>query len=255
MKITFLGTGTSQGIPVIGCDCAVCQSLDYRDKRLRTSLHLEIEGKSIVIDSGPDFRQQLLQNRIQKLDALLFTHEHQDHVAGLDDVRPFNYIQKQVMPIYAHERVLRRLRKSFDYAFAEEKYPGAPQLDVHELDGESFEVCGIEVTPVEVMHGKLPVFGFRFGKFAYVTDVNFISAASIEKLQDLDVLVLSALHHQEHHSHFTLKQACEMVKKIKPKQAFFTHFSHQVGKHAEIEPTLPPKMKMAYDGLSVWVED
>lgn len=249
MKITFLGTGTSQGVPVIGCDCPVCSSLDFRDKRSRTSLHLEIEGKSLIIDTGPDFRQQMLQSNIRRLDAVLYTHEHKDHTAGLDDIRPFNFSQQMDIPIYGTERVLTQIKREFSYIFEKVKYPGVPGIKVNEIHNKPFTVEGIQVIPIEVLHYRLPVFGFRFSDFTYITDASFISDEELEKVKGTKVLVLNALQIEHHISHFTLDKALEMVDLIQPEKAFFTHISHKMGTHREVEENLPNHIKLAYDGL------
>ncbi|MGF1534021.1 MAG: MBL fold metallo-hydrolase [Bernardetiaceae bacterium] len=251
MKAIFLGTGTSQGVPVIGCDCAVCRSDDPRDQRLRTSFYVQCSGKHLVIDAGPDFRQQVLRARIPTLDALLLTHQHQDHVAGLDDVRPFNYLQDKPTQIYATPPVIARLRTAFAYAFEADPYPGAPRLEVHPIDEQPFVAAGLDVTPVPVMHGQMPVMGFRLGDLSYVTDVSAISAASMKKLEGSRVLVLSALRRHPHHSHFSLEQALAVIAKLSPEQAFLTHISHQMGLHAEVNRELPPNVRLAYDGLTI----
>jgi phosphoribosyl 1,2-cyclic phosphate phosphodiesterase len=251
--LTFLGTGTSQGIPVVGCQCAVCRSLDFRDKRLRTSVHLDIEGKSFIIDSGPDFRQQVLQNRISHLDALLFTHEHKDHTAGMDDIRGFNFIQGKPVPIYARERVIRQLRQEFAYVFAEEKYPGVPEVDVHFIENQPFDIGPFTFHPIEVMHHKLPVFGFRVGNLAYITDANHIPEAEKDKIQGVEVLVLNALRYKKHISHYNVEEALELVEELRPQQTYFTHISHQLGLHEEVSKMLPGHVALAYDGLQVEV--
>ncbi len=251
MRITFLGTGTSQGVPVIACGCEVCRSLDFRDKRLRVSIHIEIEGKSFVIDTGPDFRQQMLRERIQNLDAVIFTHEHKDHTAGLDDVRAYNFSQKKDMPIYARPTVLEQIQQEFAYAFAEIKYPGTPQITLNEIYHSPFEVEGITFNPIEVLHYKLPVYGFRVGDFTYITDVNYISDQALEKVKGSKVLVIGALRKEKHISHFTLDEAIEVFKKVQPEQGFITHISHQMGLHREVEEELPPFVRLAYDGLSI----
>lgn len=251
MIVTFLGTGTSQGVPVIGCDCHVCSSLDYRDKRLRSSIHLDINGKSLVIDTGPDFRQQMLRARISRLDAVIFTHEHKDHTAGMDDIRPFNFSQKVDMPIYATEKVLRQIKKEFSYIFEEIKYPGVPTVIPHIIDNNPFEVEGIPVIPIEVMHYRLPVLGFRFGDFTYITDAKTISEKEIEKIMGTKTLVINALQHSHHISHFTLEEALKMVDRIKPETAYLTHISHKLGTHHEVEKKLPDNIKLAFDGLSI----
>ncbi|MFN3380794.1 MAG: MBL fold metallo-hydrolase, partial [Runella zeae] len=202
MVVTLLGTGTSSGVPLIGCSCEVCRSLDYRDKRLRVSVHILIEEKSFVIDTGPDFRQHMLREGINQLDAVLFTHQHKDHTAGLDDVRAFNFLQQRDMPVYGRAQVLEQLQQEFEYAFAEFRYPGIPRLQLHEIHNEPFSIEGIEFVPIDVLHHKLPVFGFRVGDFAYLTDVNHIPESEYAKLQNLDTLVLGALQHEPHISHF-----------------------------------------------------
>ena len=249
MQITFLGTGTSQGVPVIACSCEVCQSIDFRDKRLRVSIHIEINGKSFVIDTGPDFRQQMLRERIKNLDAVIFTHEHKDHTAGLDDVRAFNFFQKRDMPIYARKQVLEQIKQEFAYAFTDIKYPGIPQIELNEIHNQPFEVAGINFTTIEVMHLHLSVFGFRIKDFTYITDVNFISEEEIEKVKGSKVVVIGALRQEKHLSHFSLLEAIEVIKKIAPEQAYITHISHQMGLHREVEMELPPFINLAYDGL------
>ncbi|MCV9386105.1 MBL fold metallo-hydrolase [Reichenbachiella ulvae] len=251
MKITFLGTGTSQGIPVIACECEVCSSVDFRNQRLRSSIMVEQNGTNLVIDTGPDFRQQMLTNRVKQLDAVIFTHEHKDHVAGLDDIRSFNYKQKKDMPIYATAQVIDRLKEEFSYAFAAQKYPGVPTFEVKEIFNKPFTVQNVNIEPVEVMHYKLPVFGYKFGSFAYITDAKTISETEKEKLKGLDVLVLNALQVKEHISHLTLEEALALVDELKPKKAYFTHISHYLGHHAEVEKMLPDNVSLAYDGLTI----
>ncbi|WP_345237528.1 MBL fold metallo-hydrolase [Hymenobacter saemangeumensis] len=255
MKVTFLGTGTSSGVPMIGCSCAVCRSLDYRDKRLRVSVHIETEGRSLVIDSGPDFRQQMLRAGVTHLDALLFTHEHKDHTAGLDDIRAFNFRQQQDMPLYAEPRVLRQLQQEFAYIFAEHKYPGIPRviLNAIEHDDAPFDVLGLRVQPLRALHHRLPVLGFRIGGFCYLTDANFLSPETLEQLRGAEVIVLNALRREQHISHFTLAQAIEILEEVKPARAYLTHISHQLGRHAEVEQELPSWIRLAYDGLQVQV--
>ena len=250
MKITFLGTGTSQGVPVIGCNCAVCQSENPKDKRLRCSIAIEENGKRIIIDSGPDFRQQLLRENITDVDAIIYTHEHKDHVAGLDDVRPINHFHKKDMEIYAEARVIEALKREFQYAFTANKYPGVPQLNLHEIENKPFQVSGFEVLPVRVMHHKLPVYGFRIGNFAYITDANYIAPEEMDKLKNLDVLVLNALRYQEHISHYTLDEAIEVINVLKPTRAFLTHISHWLDLHEVVNKTLPPHISLAFDGFS-----
>ncbi|MBT0812609.1 MBL fold metallo-hydrolase [Litoribacter ruber] len=251
MKITFLGTGTSQGVPVIGCSCEVCTSLDFRDKRLRTSVHLEVDGKSIVIDTGPDFRQQMLRENIRDVDAVIFTHEHKDHTAGLDDIRPFNFMHKRDMPIFGRQQVLEQIKREFSYIFENHSYPGVPKVQPVEITNQPFIAEGVPVTPIDVLHYKLPVFGFRVQDFTYITDANFISEAEIEKIKGSKVLVLNALRLKDHISHFTFEEAIEMVERIQPEKAYFTHISHQLGCHSKVEKLLPPHIRLAYDGLKI----
>ncbi|SDL57970.1 MBL fold metallo-hydrolase [Siphonobacter aquaeclarae] len=250
MTITILGTGTSQGVPVIGCDCDVCRSLDFRDKRLRVSVHVESEGRSLVIDTGPDFRTQALRERIRHLDAVLFTHAHKDHTAGLDDVRPFNFRQNTDIPLYGQAAVLEQIRVEFAYAFAEHKYPGIPRLELNPIGNEVFSILGLDILPVEVMHHRLPVFGYRIGDFVYITDANFIPPAELEKIRGCKILVLNALQRgPKHISHFTLPEALEVIDQIRPEAAYLTHISHKMGLHQEVEASLPPGVYLAYDGL------
>ncbi|MFY0598028.1 MAG: MBL fold metallo-hydrolase [Cyclobacteriaceae bacterium] len=251
MTITFLGTGTSQGVPVIACDCEVCRSIDFRDKRTRSSIHIQVDNQSFVIDTGPDFRTQMLRERIKHVDAILFTHEHKDHTAGMDDVRSFNFAQKMDMPVYADQRVINQLEKEFSYVFAKEKYPGVPSVQVHNINNSSFDINNVQITPIEVMHYKLPVFGFRIKDFTYITDANYISAEEIEKIKDTKILVLNALQKTEHISHFTLDQAIEMANVIKPEKCYFTHISHRLGKHRDVAEELPSNCELAFDGLKI----
>ncbi len=253
MKVTFLGTGTSQGVPVITCNCEVCSSLDFRDKRLRTSIHIQSENKSIVIDTGPDFRQQMLRERIEHLDAVVFTHEHKDHTAGMDDVRAFNFRQGGEMPVYGTDRVIEQLKKEFSYAFAEKKYPGVPRIKTIEIKNERFTVEGVEFLPVKVLHYKLPVFGFRIGDFTYITDANAIPETEFEKIRNSKVLVLNALQKESHISHFTLDEALDIAREINADKTYFTHISHRLGTHHEISAELPNNVELAYDGLSIEV--
>lgn len=251
IKITFLGTGTSQGVPLIACNCEVCTSNDLRDKRLRSSVLIETAKTRIVIDSGPDFRQQLLREKIKKLDAVVFTHEHKDHIAGLDEVKAFNFLNKMRMPVYATERVQQALKREFAYIFSEEKYPGIPEIDLYGFDNEVFNVGDIVLEPINVMHYKLPVKGFRVGDFAYITDANFIADTEKEKLKGLKVLVINALRNEPHISHFTQQEAIEMVKELKPEKAYFTHISHQLGLHQTVGNNLPAGIELACDGLQL----
>ncbi|QNL21124.1 MBL fold metallo-hydrolase [Hyphobacterium sp. CCMP332] len=251
MKLTFLGTGTSQGVPVIGCDCKVCRSLDFRDDRLRSSVHIEDGDTSIIVDSGPDFRQQVLRERIRKMDALLFTHEHKDHTAGMDDIRSFNFLQKKDMPVYARKEVIEQLKREFAYIFENLPYPGIPRIKVEEIENKSFTIGNTEIIPIEVMHMKLPVFGFRFGDITYITDAKTISEKERKKIRGSKVLVLNALHQKEHYSHLNLKEAIALAKDLKAEKAYFTHISHWMGLHEEVEKDLPENMFLAYDGLKL----
>lgn len=254
MVVTLLGTGTSSGVPLIGCDCEVCRSLDYRDKRLRVSIHVEINDKSFVIDTGPDFRQQMLREQINRIDALLFTHQHKDHIAGLDDIRAYNFKQKTEIPIFGRREVLNQIETEFAYIFASHKYPGIPSVTLHEIVNEPFMIDNIPFTPIDVWHHKMPVFGFRIGNFAYLTDVNRIPEDEIPKLLGLDVLILGALQQEPHISHFSLSQALEVVEMLQPKQTYFTHISHRLGTHRAVEKTLPNHIKLGYDGLKIFVK-
>lgn len=251
MKVTFLGTGTSQGVPVIGCACDVCQSLDYRDKRLRSSVHLTVNNKSIVIDSGPDFRQQMLREQILRLDAILFTHAHKDHIAGLDDVRAYNYLQHIDMPVYGTSNVLEQLKVEFYYAFEKFKYPGIPQIQLVEMTDTPFMVQGIPVTPLPVLHYKLPVMGFRINDFSYITDANHIPDSTYELLKGTKVMVINALQREKHLSHFNLAEALDVAHKIGAEQTYLIHISHKLGAHKVVEKELPKSVALAYDGLSI----
>ena len=253
MNVTFLGTGTSGGIPVLTCDCEVCNSLDYRDKRLRVSVWIEVEDKSFVIDTGPDFRLQALRERIPRIDGIIYTHEHKDHTAGLDDIRPYNYLHgTQHLDLYGHSRVLAQLKREFAYAFEEQKYPGVPLINVHEIEGHhSFKIKDEIFTPIEVLHHHLPVLGFRIQDFTYITDVNSISDQELEKVYGSKVLVLGALQRQKHISHFTLDEAIEVAQKVNADMTYFTHISHKMGLHSEVEKELPQNIRLAFDGLKV----
>lgn len=249
-----MGTGTSQGVPVIACPCVVCASCDPHDQRLRCSVLVQTRGKNIVIDSGPDFRQQMLRAGVIRLDAILFTHGHKDHTAGLDDVRAYNYIMQRPTDVYAEERVQKVLRREFAYIFTETKYPGVPELNIHTINnGASFAIDNITVIPIRAMHMNLPILGFRFGQFAYLTDANSISMEEKVKLCDLDCLVINSLRKEPHISHFTLNEALSLIDEVKPQQAYITHISHQMGLHQQIQAELPPNVFLAYDGLEVHV--
>jgi phosphoribosyl 1,2-cyclic phosphate phosphodiesterase len=252
MKITFLGTGTSQGVPLIGCNCEVCTSPDARDNRLRSSVMIEDRGSVFVIDTGPDFRQQMLRHKVQKLDAVVFTHEHKDHIAGLDDVRPFNYLNDQVMDVYATERVQGALKREYAYVFSGDDYPGIPKLKIHTIHEDvPFVIRDTEFTPIKVLHHKLPVLGFRVGGFTYITDANFIPREEMEKIRGSEVVVINALRREKHISHFTLDDAVQLLEQLKPKRGYLIHISHQLGKHSNIEKDLPKGIFCAYDGLEL----
>ena len=251
MTITFLGTGTSQGVPVIACECEVCTSTDKHDKRLRTSVLIETDGKVIAIDSGPDFRYQMLRAGVKHLDAVVFTHEHKDHTAGLDDIRAFNFVQQAPMDIYAVPRVQESLKREFSYIFAAYKYPGIPQLNMHTVDLDPFFIGPVEVTPIEVMHYRLPVLGFRIKDFTYITDAKTIAPAEMEKIKGSRVLVINALQREPHISHFTLDEAIALAKQIGAQTTYFTHISHRLGKHADVSAELPKGIALAYDGLKI----
>jgi len=251
VKITFLGTGTSQGVPLIACTCEVCTSEDSRDKRLRTSILLEFNDIAIVVDTGPDFRQQMLREKVKRLDAVLFTHEHKDHIAGLDDIRAFNFILKRKIDVYASDRVQDAIRREFAYIFSDTKYPGIPEIELHTIQNKPFEIQGIPVIPIEVLHYKLSVFAFRFGDFVYITDANAISQQEKKKIMGCKILVINALRRQAHVSHFTLQEALDLIAELKPEKAYLTHISHQLGKHSNIEKELPSGVFQAYDGLQI----
>jgi phosphoribosyl 1,2-cyclic phosphate phosphodiesterase len=253
MKVTFLGTGTSQGIPVIGCNCKTCLSDDFMDNRLRVSVQIEINDKIIVIDVGPDFRQQMLKAGTIKIDAILITHEHSDHVAGIDDIRPFNFMYKMDMPFYATANVQKVLIQKHPYIF-EARYPGVPRIKLHTISkAKKFKVADISVVPIEIFHGKLAILGFRIGDFAYLTDFKTIDDKEVLKLKGIKVLVVSALQHKTHHSHSSFQESVDFVNKIGVPKAYFTHISHKMGSHIETENLLPKHIRIAYDGLVIEV--
>jgi phosphoribosyl 1,2-cyclic phosphate phosphodiesterase len=251
MRITFLGSGTSQGVPVIGCTCDICSSLDFRDKRLRSSIQVEVSDRSFVIDTGPDFRQQMLRERVKRIDAILFTHAHRDHTAGLDDVRAYNFMQRMDMPVYGRQEVLDQLKIEYAYAFMKDSYPGIPRLLLNLIDDKPFSIHGVDIIPLLVTHLKMPVLGFRFANFSYITDANHIPEATLDKLIGTEVLVLNALQLDPHISHFNLDEALDMVEKIKPSRTYFTHISHKLGLHADVSKQLPDNVMLAYDGLQI----
>jgi phosphoribosyl 1,2-cyclic phosphate phosphodiesterase len=250
VKITFLGTGTSQGVPVIACDCATCLSSDVNDKRLRTSVLLETHDTTLVFDAGPDFRQQMLTEHVTRLDAILLTHEHKDHIAGLDDVRAFNYKSQDAIDIYCEDRVQKVIKKEYSYVFSEYQYPGIPKMRLNPVTEHDFDIKQLHIVPVRVFHYRLPVFGFRIGNFAYITDANYIPEESKEKLYGVKYLVINALRKEKHISHFSLREAIDFIRAISPKKAFITHISHQMGLHNEVSRELPPGIMLAYDGLN-----
>ena len=251
MKITFLGTGTSQGVPLIACKCEVCTSTNVKDKRLRSSIMVETSTTTIVIDTGPDFRQQMLREQVEQLDAVVFTHEHKDHIAGLDDVRAFNFINGKHIEVYATSRVQAAIKREFAYIFAEDKYPGIPLINLHEINIAPFKINHIEFIPIEVMHYKMPVLGFRIADFTYITDAKSISEKEKEKIKGSKVLVLNALRREEHISHFTFQEAIDLAKELDVEQAYFTHISHQLGLHEQVSEELPTNIFLAYDGLKL----
>ncbi len=249
--VTFLGTGTSQGVPIIGCDCEVCRSQDPKDNRLRTSILIESPEAKVVIDSGPDFRQQLLREKLKTLDAVVFTHEHKDHIAGLDEVKAFNYLNKMRMPVYATERVQHAIKREFAYIFSEEKYPGIPEIDLHTVTNEPIHIKDIELLPIDVLHYKLPVKAYRIKDFTYITDANLISDEEKEKIKGSKIIVVNALRKELHVSHFTFQQAIDLMIELEPERAYFTHISHQLGLHDVVSKELPDFIKLAYDGLKI----
>lgn len=252
MTVTFLGTGTSQGVPVIACDCEVCQSENAKDKRLRSSVLIEVNGVSFVIDTGPDFRQQMLREHVIKLDAVLFTHSHKDHMAGMDDIRAFNFKQQKPMDIYARQDCWQRIKLEYDYVFASNKYPGVPTVnEIVISENKPFEVNGVEVIPILVWHYKMPVLGFRIGDFTYITDANRIDQEEMDKIKGSKVLVLNALQKTEHISHFTISEAIDVAQEINAAHTYFTHISHRLGLHNVENKLLPNGIKLAFDGLKI----
>jgi len=253
MKIIFLGTGTSQGVPIVGCDCTVCLSTNPLDKRLRSSVYIEVNGLRLTIDSGPDFRQQLLTNNIGDLDAIIYTHEHKDHIAGLDDIRPINFLRKKDVDLYAEGRVLETIKTEFHYAFSDMKYPGLPQLNTFEITEDQFSIGDLVVTPIRVNHHKLPVLGFRINEFVYITDASSISDAELEKCMNCRVMVINSLREEEHFSHFNLEQAIGILQRVNPERGYLTHISHMMPNHKTIAAQLPRGIMPAFDGLQLHI--
>lgn len=250
MKVTILGSGTSQGVPVIACDCEVCRSTDKRDKRLRCSAMIEIGDRKIVIDAGSDFRYQMLRAGVKDVRALLLTHEHKDHIGGLDDIRAFNWVKQGKVDVYSNRRTVEAVKRDYAYAFEEVRYPGVPDMDLHVVGEDPFYIDEVEVVPLTVMHYKLPVTAFRIGGFAYITDANYIPEEGMRKLEGVECLVIDALRRERHLSHFSLEEALEVIRRLGVKRAFLTHVGHQMGLTREVERTLPANVRLAYDGLT-----
>lgn len=253
MKLTILGSGTSLGVPVVACRCAVCQSPDWHDRHLRTSALVETEeGRNILIDIGPDFREQMLRERVMHLDSILITHAHRDHVGGIDDIRSFNYVQNQKMEVYCNKEAREAIERDYHYIFVPHEFPGLPEANLHELTGdEPFNAAGVEIMPIKAMHKNLPVLGYRIGGLVYVTDANYIAPAELRKMEGADVMVINALRKAKHFSHFCLPEALAIIAQVKPREAYITHVSHEMGFYAEVSKELPPHVHIAYDGLKV----
>tara|TARA_B100000900_G_scaffold255232_1_gene217477 strand:- start:212 stop:973 length:762 start_codon:yes stop_codon:yes gene_type:complete len=253
MEITFLGTGTSQGVPVITCKCEVCLSDNIKDKRLRTSVLVKYKQKSIVIDTGPDFRQQMIRENVETLDAILFTHSHMDHTAGLDDIRSYNFKSKKPMEIFCSDEVLKALKMQFSYIFADLRYPGVPKVNVNLINESDFYVDSIKITPIKAYHYKLPVHGFRIGGFVYLTDVSNIPEKEKEKMKNADIIVLDSLRKEPHMSHLCLQQSIDLINELKPKKSYLIHISHLMGLHDQVQSEIPPNIYLSYDGLKVHI--
>lgn len=251
MTITFLGTGTSTGVPVVACNCDVCRSEDKRDTRLRTSVMVDVSGHKFIIDCGPDFRYQMIREKVEDISAIIFTHGHRDHIAGIDDVRAFNYVLNKTVDIYATQEVIDSINKEFPYILTEKRFFGAPQLEFHIIENKPFSINGVNIQPVEVLHHKLSVFGFRIGGFTYITDASFIAESEKPKAIGSEVLVVNALRKSKHISHFSLEEALELIRELKPEKAFITHLSHFIGRHQDIQESLPDNVFLAYDGLKI----
>lgn len=254
LTIEFLGTGTSSGVPMVACKCTVCSSADAKDKRLRSSIHLQTASTSVVIDTTPDFRYQMLRSKIEKLDGVVFTHAHKDHIAGLDDVKAFNFIHQSVMPLFANKETADAIKRDFYYAFAEKKYPGVPSLEMHIKEKESFSLGDLDFQPIQVKHLHMDVTGYRIGDFTYITDANYISEEEKQKIKGSKVLVLNALRKEKHLSHFTLQEAVDLSVELQVPTTYFTHISHQLGLHEEVSKELPAGMFLAYDGLVLHID-
>lgn len=255
MKITILGSGTSQGVPIISCDCEVCRSTDQKDKRLRTSILIETDDTTICVDAGPDFRYQMLRAGVKKLDAILITHQHKDHIGGLDDVRPYIFIQKKPMTVYASPETQEEIKREYSYAFADgnEKYPGAPAFNLIDIDDSLIKINELVIEPIKLKHFTLTSYAFRIDKFAYVTDLSELSEEAFKKLQGIEYLVIEALRHEKHYSHISLSEAIDIAQRLNVKRAWFTHIGHSMGKASEVNPTLPDNMMLAYDGLEICI--
>jgi len=253
MEVTFLGTGTSGGVPLIGCQCEVCKSNDPRDKRLRTSILIRTGDLTIAVDCGPDFRQQMLREDVRKLDAILMTHAHRDHTGGFDDIRAFNFINKQAVDVYCDLPAELGIKEQYSYAFTETDYPYLPKMNFHRISDFVFQISGLEIIPIKVMHATMPVLGFRFGDFTYITDAKTIVKEERDKVRGTKILVVNALRPEQHYSHFTIDEALEFANDVNPEHTYFIHMSHQFGLHAETEKKLPANVRVAYDGLKILI--